>query len=81
MTCTQEENISDNPLAEFQSPFHVDEASCDEEYFYVDIASRGVTIQIKIEAEGVIVDAWPLGVFYEPVATMTVFSGDLPNAR
>ena len=34
--------------------------SSNDTYLYVDIASRGISLQIKIEEEGVIVDAFPI---------------------
>lgn len=40
--------------------FEIDEASSNDTYLYVDIASRCISLQIKIEAEGVIVDAFPM---------------------
>jgi len=43
----------------FHKNFHIDEASSNDTYLYVDIASRGISLSIKIESEGVIVDAYP----------------------
>ena len=40
--------------------FEIDEASSNDTYLYVDIASRGISLQIKIEEEGVVVDAFPM---------------------
>ena len=40
--------------------FDIDEGSSNDTYLYVDIASRGISLQIKIEEEGVIVDAFPI---------------------
>jgi len=49
-------NYGDN-WSEF---FDIDEASSNDTYLYVDIASRCISLQIKIEEEGVIVDAFPM---------------------
>lgn len=40
--------------------FFIDTASCDDTYFYLDIPEKMVSLQIKIEAEGVVVDAFPM---------------------
>ena len=59
------------------SPFTIDYASCDEQYFYVDIPSRNATVVIKVEDEGVVVDVWPLGCPGEPAATAHALTADL----
>lgn len=38
----------------------VDQASSNDTYLCVDIAAHLISLQIKIEAEGVIVDAFPM---------------------
>lgn len=39
--------------------FHIDEASSNDTYLYVDISQHLISLQIKIEHEGVVVDAYP----------------------
>ena len=59
----------------FHQNFHIDEASSNDTYLYVDIASRGISLQIKVESEGVIVDAYPFmdsTGLQDPLATMGV---------
>lgn len=54
--------------------FHIDEASSNNTYLYVDIPSHLISLQIKIETEGVIVDAFPMSdcTGSDSVATMSV---------
>ena len=54
--------------------FDIDETSSNEMYLYVDIASRGISLQIKVESEGVIVDAYPFrdSTGSDSLATMAV---------
>ena len=40
--------------------FDIGDSSNDTTTLHVDIASRGISLQIKIEEEGVIVDAFPI---------------------
>ena len=54
--------------------FHIDEASSNDTYLYVDIPAHLVSLQIKIEGEGVVVDAYPMNdcTGSESIATMAV---------
>ena len=58
--------------------FFVDTASCNDTYFYLDIPAKGVSLQIKIESEGVVVDAFPMYdcTGSESLATMCVCDSD-----
>ena len=56
--------------------FHIDEESSNDTYLYVDIPAHLVSLQIKIENEGVIVDAFPMYdcTGSESIATMCIES-------
>jgi hypothetical protein len=47
--------------------FHIDADASDEEYLFVDVG--GFTVVIKREAEGIVVDLYPLHVADEPIAS------------
>ena len=59
--------------------FFVDAAACDDTYFYLDIPEKGVSLQIKIEEEGVVVDAFPMNDCSgsNSLATLCVCDSDL----
>jgi hypothetical protein len=59
------------------SPFTVDFASSDDQYFYVDIPSCFATVVIKIEDDGVETDIWPLSCMHAPAATAHALTADL----
>lgn len=54
--------------------FHIDEASSNDTYLYVDIPAHLISLQIKIEDEGVVVDAFPMSdcTGNRSIATMAV---------
>ena len=62
-----------NPIM-INKGFHIDETSSNDTYLYVDIPAHLVSLQIKIEGEGVVVDAYPMNdcTGSESIATMAV---------
>lgn len=42
--------------------FHIDKASSDDEYLYIDIPKAAATVQIKVTDDGIIIDVWPSAV-------------------
>jgi hypothetical protein len=58
------------------SPFVVDETCSDHEYLFVDIHPLA-TVVIKLEAEGIVVDIYPLGCSGEPLATTCALGAEL----
>ena len=58
------------------SPFVVDEKCSDHEYLFVDIHPLA-TVVIKLEAEGIVVDIYPLGCSGEPLATACALGAEL----
>jgi len=59
--------------------FKIDPTNSDDDYLYVDIPSHCMTVVIKREHEGVVVDVYPLEVADEPIATLCAFIEDAVN--
>jgi hypothetical protein len=55
--------------------FFVDTGASDEEYLFIDV--DGFTVAIKREAEGLVVDLYPLHVVDEPVASTYAFHSEV----
>jgi hypothetical protein len=51
--------------------FFIDTDSSDEDYLFIDV--DGFTVAIKREAEGIVVDIYPLSVADEPIASTYAF--------
>jgi len=60
--------------------FKVDEANSDDEYFYVDVPSKGITVAIKAEGEGVVVDLYSMQVSDESLASTYAFTSEAEDA-
>lgn len=52
------------------SPFRIDELASDSQYLFVDIPSKGITLCVKLDDEGIVVDLFPLDVVHKPVASL-----------
>jgi len=65
----------------FEETFHIDEASSDEEYLYIDIPSLGGTIVLKKEKEGLVIDVFPLQVADDPINSMTIWNDDFKEEK
>lgn len=65
-----------NDMEKYEKTFHIDEASSDEEYLYIDIPSLGGSIVLKKEKEGLVIDIFPLQVADEPINSMTIWNDD-----
>lgn len=59
--------------------FRIDLNSSDEETMFIDIPSHCMTVIIKREHEGIVVDVYPLEVADEPIATLCAFIEDAVN--
>lgn len=55
--------------------FFIDTDASDEEYLFIDV--DGFTVAIKREAEGIVVDLYPLHVVDEPVASTYAFHSEV----
>jgi hypothetical protein len=54
--------------------FFIDTTASDEEYLFIDV--DGLTVAIKRETEGIVVDLYPLHVVDEPVASAYAFHSE-----
>jgi hypothetical protein len=62
-------------------PFNIDTDSSDEQYLYVDVPSKNLTIAVKLDDEGIVVDVFPLGVASQPIATLGITYEEVQDGR
>lgn len=52
-------------------PFVIDTANSDEQYLYVDVPTKSLSVVIKLDDEGIVVDVYPARVADGPAATLS----------